>query len=317
MSVTESTDDLQEGSLISHLLELRNRLLYIVIAIVVVFIPAAIFSDHLYHLLAVPVLSVLSKNSELIVTNPLQAFLTPIRLAFFVAVLITVPFTLYQIWAFVAPGLYKREKGLVLPLLVSSTVLFYAGMAFAYFVVFPLVFRFLSGFTPAGVQFMPDIKAYQDFVFTLFLAFGAAFELPVALVLLARAGVVDPDKLAKKRPYVVLWIFVVAAFLTPPDALSQTFLAIPMLILFEIGLIFARRVYPKDLKEDEDEIDGASMEADLEREIDRAREVERARQEQVRKKAGKKAGKAKAKPKTGRKKSATKSSSGGKRNKKN
>jgi sec-independent protein translocase protein TatC len=313
MSATESTEDLQEGSLISHLLELRNRLLYIVIAIVVVFIPAAIFSDRLYHLLAVPLLSVLSGNSELIVTNPLQAFLTPIKLAFFVSVLITVPFSLYQIWGFVAPGLYRREKGLVLPLLVSSTVLFYAGMAFAYFVVFPLVFRFLSGFTPMGVQFMPDIKAYQDFVFTLFLAFGAAFELPVALVLLARAGVVNPNKLAKKRPYVVLWIFVVAAFLTPPDALSQTFLAIPMLILFEIGLIFARRVYPKDLEEDEDEIDIDSMEADLDREIDRAREVEKSRQQQSRKKAGK----AKSKRKSTRKKSTTKSSSRGKRNKKN
>jgi sec-independent protein translocase protein TatC len=164
--------------------------------------------------------------------------------------------------------------------------LFYAGMAFAYFVVFPLVFRFLSGFTPMGVQFTPDIKAYQDFVFTLFLAFGAAFELPVALVLLARAGVVNPDTLAKKRPYVILWIFVAAMLLTPPDALSQTFLAIPMIILFEIGLIFARRVYPKD--EEDAELDDAAMEADMEKEIERAREVERRRQARSKKKTAKK-----------------------------
>jgi sec-independent protein translocase protein TatC len=287
MSGTESTDDdLQEGTLISHLLELRNRLLYIVAVIALVFIPAAIFSNHLYQLLAAPLLSVLSAKGELIVTNPLQAFLTPVKLAFFVSVLITIPFTLYQVWAFIAPGLYRRERGMVLPLLVSSTVLFYAGMAFAYFVVFPLVFRFLSGFTPMGVQFTPDIKAYQDFVFTLFLAFGAAFELPVALVLLARAGVVNPDTLAKKRPYVILWIFVAAMMLTPPDALSQTFLAVPMMILFEIGLIFARRVYPKD--EEDAEIDDATMEADMEKEIERAREVERRRQAQAKKKTAKK-----------------------------
>jgi sec-independent protein translocase protein TatC len=287
MSGTESTDDdLQEGTLISHLLELRNRLLYIAIVITVVFIPAAIFSNHLYQFLAAPLLSVLSAKGELIVTNPLQAFLTPVKLAFFVSVLITIPFTLYQVWAFIAPGLYRRERGMVLPLLVSSTVLFYAGMAFAYFVVFPLVFRFLSGFTPMGVQFTPDIKAYQDFVFTLFLAFGAAFELPVALVLLARAGVVNPDTLAKKRPYVILWIFVAAMLLTPPDALSQTFLAIPMIILFEIGLIFARRVYPKD--EEDAELDDAAMEADMEKEIERAREVERRRQARSKKKTAKK-----------------------------
>ncbi len=310
MSATESTDDQLEGTLISHLLELRNRLLYIITAIIVVFAPAAVFSNRLYHVLAVPLLGVLSKNSELIVTNPLQAFLTPIKLAFFVAVLVTIPFTLYQVWAFVAPGLYKRERGLVLPLLISSTVLFYAGMAFAYFVVFPVIFRFLSGFTPMGVQFMPDIKAYQDFVFTLFFAFGAAFELPVALVLLARAGIVDPRSLAKKRPYVVLWVFVAAAFLTPPDALSQTLLAIPMLILFEIGLIFARRAYPKD--EDGEEADTKGMDAELEKEIEQSRKVERARQAESRtahKKdpAGRKAAK---------KKRASKTASRKKRNKK-
>lgn len=252
-----------EGSLISHLLELRNRLLYAIIAILIAFVPLAIYSEWLYHQLAAPLLASLPAGGELIVTHPLQAFLTPIKLAFFFAVVVTIPFVLYQIWAFVAPGLYKREQKMVLPLLVSSSILFYAGMAFAYFVVFPLVFGFLTKITPAGVQFMPDIKAYQDFVFTLFFAFGVAFELPVALVLLTRMGIVNPHTLGKKRPYVVLWTFVAAMLLTPPDALSQTLLAIPLLVLFEIGLFISKRVKPRDEDEDSEEMTDTEMEAEL------------------------------------------------------
>lgn len=252
-----------EGSLISHLLELRNRLLYAIIAILIAFVPLAIYSEWLYHQLAAPLLATLPAGGELIVTHPLQAFLTPIKLAFFFAVVVTIPFVLYQIWAFVAPGLYKREQKMVLPLLVSSSILFYAGMAFAYFVVFPLVFGFLTKITPAGVQFMPDIKAYQDFVFTLFFAFGVAFELPVALVLLTRMGIVNPHTLGKKRPYVVLWTFVAAMLLTPPDALSQTLLAIPLLVLFEIGLFISKRVKPRDEDEDSEEMTDTEMEAEL------------------------------------------------------
>ncbi len=252
-----------EGSLISHLLELRNRLLYAIVAILVVFVPLAIFSEPLYHQLAAPLLAALPAGNGMIVTNPLQAFLTPIKLALFFAVVITIPFVLYQIWAFVAPGLYKHEQKMVLPLLVSSSGLFYAGMAFAYFIVFPLVFGFLSRVTPEGVQFMPDIKAYQDFVFTLFFAFGVAFELPVALVLLTRMGIINPHTLGKKRPYVVLWTFVAAMLLTPPDALSQTLLAIPLLILFEIGLFISKRVKPRNKDENSDEITDAEMETEM------------------------------------------------------
>lgn len=252
--MTESTQNdeegLQEGTFLSHLLELRNRLLYSIIAVLVVFVPLAFKSEMVYHVLAEPLLNVLPNQEGMVTINPLAAFLTPLKLSFYFAVIVTIPFLLYQLWAFIAPGLYKHERRLVWPLLVSSTVLFYAGMSFAYFVVFPLVFKFLSGITPLGVKFTPDITQYQEFVFTLFFAFGLAFELPVAMVLLIRAGIINPDSLAKKRQYVVLWIFVVAMVITPPDVFSQTLLAIPMLLLFEIGLYVGRRVRPKP---DEDE----------------------------------------------------------------
>jgi len=248
----EQEDNLEEGSFMSHLLELRNRLLYSIVGVLIVFVPFALYSEVLYHVLASPLLKVLPSNGTMIATNPLSAFLTPLKLALYMAVVVTIPFLLYQLWAFIAPGLYRHEQKMVWPLMVSSTVLFYAGMAFAYFVVFPLVFTFLSKVTPGGVQFMPDIKEYQEFVFTLFFAFGLAFELPVAMVLLIRAGAVNPDTLAKKRQYVILWIFVVAMLITPPDVFSQTLLAIPMMLLFEIGLFVGRRVRPAP-DEDEDE----------------------------------------------------------------
>ena len=241
---------LQEGTFMSHLLELRNRLLYSIIAVLVVFVPLAFKSEMVYHVLAEPLLNVLPNQEGMVTINPLAAFLTPLKLSFYFAVVITIPFLLYQLWAFIAPGLYKHERKLVWPLMASSTVLFYAGMSFAYFVVFPLVFKFLSGITPLGVKFTPDITQYQEFVFTLFFAFGIAFELPVAMVLLIRAGVLNPDTLAKKRQYVVLVIFTVAMVITPPDVFSQTLLAIPMMLLFEIGLYVGRRVRPEP---DEDE----------------------------------------------------------------
>jgi len=259
------TEEQEEGTLMSHLMELRNRLLYSIVGVLIVFAPMALYSEVLYQVLALPLVKVLPEKGTMIATNPLSAFLTPLKLAFYMAVIVSIPHLLYQLWAFVAPGLYKRERKLVWPLLVSSTLLFYAGMAFAYFVVFPLVFGFLSGVTPGGVQFMPDIKEYQEFVFTLFFAFGIAFELPVALVLLIRAGVVDPDSLAQKRHYVVLWIFVVAMLITPPDVFSQTLLAIPMLLLFEIGLFVGRRVRPDEEPDEDDyrELSEEEMEAQL------------------------------------------------------
>ena len=230
------------GSFLSHLIELRNRLFYVVIAVGVVFAVLVPFSNSVYILVAEPLMQVLPEGTSMIATDVTSPFLTPIKLTLLVAFVIAIPFVLYQLWAFVAPGLYRHERSMVVPLLLSSTVLFYVGMAFAYFVVFPLAFGFFITSAPKGVLVMTDIRSYLSFVFSMFIAFGIAFEVPVAVVLLTRMGVVDPASLAKKRPYVVLWVFVAAAVLTPPDVFSQTFLAIPVLLLFEIGLFFARRV---------------------------------------------------------------------------
>ncbi len=248
MAVSEKPDpaealgDGAEGSFISHLLELRNRLLYSVITIGVIFLSLVPFSNRVYTLVAEPLTSQLPKGASMIATEVSSPFLTPIKLTLAVAIVLAIPFLLYQLWAFVAPGLYRHERRLILPLLVSSTGLFYTGMAFAYFVVFPFVFKFFVHTVPAGVTMMTDIKAYLDFVFSMFFAFGVAFELPVAVVLLAWMGILNPDTLARKRPYIILAVFIVAAFLTPPDVFSQTLLAVPMWLLFEIGLFFARRV---------------------------------------------------------------------------
>jgi sec-independent protein translocase protein TatC len=231
-----------EGSLISHLLELRDRLLYSVIAIAVVFGVLLPFTSDVYTLVAKPWRTVLPAGATMIATEVASPFLTPIKLTLAVAVVITIPFLLYQLWAFVAPGLYRHERRLVLPLLVSSTLLFYGGMAFAYFVVFPMAFGFFVHALPPGVTMMTDIRSYLDFVFSMFFAFGISFEVPVAVVLLARMGVINPETLAQKRPYVVLWAFIAAAVLTPPDIFSQFFLAVPMIFLFEVGLFFARRM---------------------------------------------------------------------------
>ena len=233
-----------EGSLITHLLELRDRLLYSVIAIAVVFgaLMAFVGSGEVYTLVAKPLMDVLPPGANMVATEVASPFLTPIKLTLAVALVLTIPFLLYQLWAFVAPGLYKHERRLVLPLLVSSTVLFYSGMAFAYFVVFPMAFGFFVKALPPGVTMMTDIRQYLDFVFSMFFAFGIAFEVPVAVVLLARMGVINPDTLAQKRPYMILAAFIVAAVLTPPDVFSQFFLAVPMIILYEIGVFFARRM---------------------------------------------------------------------------
>ncbi len=261
------------SNFISHLLELRNRLTYAVITVLLVFSGLAYFSNDIYTLVASPLTAVMPKGTGagMIATDVSSPFLTPIKLTFGVSIVISMPMILYQLWAFVAPGLYRHERRMIVPLLISSTLLFYAGMAFAYFVVFPMVFGFFVGTVPEGVTMMTDIKSYLDFVYSMIFAFGIAFELPIALILLAWMGVVDPHKLAKKRPYVVLWVFIVAAFLTPPDVFSQTFLAIPMLILFEIGLFVAKRVADARAhgaaqgEEGHRTMDDGEMEAELDR----------------------------------------------------
>jgi len=234
-----------EGGFVSHLIELRNRIAYALGAVAAVFVALLIVpgSNQVYALIAQPLMDVLPQGMSMIATEVASPFLTPLKFTLAAAVTLTIPFLLYQIWAFVAPGLYKHEKGMVVPLVVSSVLLFYAGMAFAYFVVFPMAFKFLVGFLPPGVQMMTDIKAYLDFVFSMFFAFGIAFEVPVAVVILTSTGVVNPETLAEKRPYIFLGCFVVAAVLTPPDVASQFMLALPMYFLFEAGLLVARRLY--------------------------------------------------------------------------
>lgn len=232
-----------ESTFLSHLVELRNRLFFAVLGVLVISVVLLPFSNDVYDFVARPLMSKMPQGTHMIATDVASPFMTPIKLVFMVSLVLSAPWVLYQLWAFIAPGLYRNERKLVAPLLVSSTLLFYAGMAFAYFVVFPLVFEFFIATAPPGVAVMTDIKQYLDFVFGMFIAFGVAFEVPVAVVVLARLGILNPHTLADKRPYIFLGIFIVAAIITPPDVFSQTFLGLPMYGLFEVGLFFARRVY--------------------------------------------------------------------------
>ena len=238
--MSDKSEQLAEGTLISHLLELRDRLLRAFIAVIVVFIPLAFFANELFTFVATPLIAQLPKDSSLIATSVISPFMTPFKLAFFVGLFVAMPYVLYQVWAFVAPGLYKHEKRFAVPLLVSSIVLFYCGIAFAYFAVFPVMFEFFANTTPAGVRMMTDITSYMDFVLTMFLCFGLAFEVPVVVVLLVLTGLVKVEKLAEIRGYVLIGIFVIAALLTPPDAISQTIMAVPMYLLYEGGIVMAR-----------------------------------------------------------------------------
>jgi sec-independent protein translocase protein TatC len=221
-------------------MELRDRLLRAVIAVAVMFIPCAFFQDELYTLVAQPLLQKLPQGASMIATNPVSPFLVPLKLAFMAAVFLAMPYILFQAWAFIAPGLYRHEKRFAIPLAVSSVVLFYCGIAFAYFVVYPLMFGFLATSGPVGVAFTPEISEYLNFVLLLFLAFGIAFEVPVATVLLASTGLVKVETMTKNRGYVVLGIFIIAAFLTPADAISQSMMAVPMWFLYEIGVVMSR-----------------------------------------------------------------------------
>lgn len=241
----------QSQPLISHLVELRSRLLRSIICVLVVFCALVYWANDIYTLLATPLTQNLPEGATMIATNVATPFFTPIKLTGVVAVFLSVPFILYQVWAFVAPALYKHEKRLIYPLLVSSTLLFYAGVAFAYYVVFPLVFGFLTKTAPQGVQMATDISSYLDFVLTIFLAFGISFEVPVAIILLCWSGVTSAESLRGKRPYIITAAFIIGMLLTPPDIFSQTLLAIPMCLLFEVGLFFSRFYAPREKAETE------------------------------------------------------------------
>ncbi|MGD8380339.1 MAG: twin-arginine translocase subunit TatC [Gammaproteobacteria bacterium] len=232
------------GSLLAHLIELRRRLMIVVVVVLVVFAALMPIANRLFTWLAVPLTKALPAGTTMIATEVASPLFTPFKLAFVTAVFITIPVLLYQAWAFIAPGLYRHERRMVFPLLLSSTLLFYTGMAFAYFIVFPIIFAFFTSVAPQGVTVMTDINNFLDFTLTLFFAFGLVFEIPVASVLLVWTGVTTPAAMGKARPYVLLGAFVVGMLLTPPDILSQTLLAVPMYMLYESGIIFARILVP-------------------------------------------------------------------------
>ena len=243
MNENSGSED-KELSFLEHLVELRSRLLKACLAVLVVLLVLLPFSRRLYATLAAPLTSILPEGSSMIAIDVASPFLTPFKLALLLALILSIPVVLYQLWAFVAPALYKKEKRLAKPLLYSSVFLFYAGCAFAYFVVFPLVFGFFTRVAPEGVTVMTDISKYLDFVMTLFLAFGITFEVPIATIILVATGMTTVEKLSKMRAYVLVGAFAMGMLLTPPDVISQTLLALPMWLLFELGLLMSRILLP-------------------------------------------------------------------------
>lgn len=229
----------QEESFISHLVELRDRLIRALIAIGVVFVPTAFFARELYAVLAAPLLATLPAGGQMIATDVVGVFLVPMKVALMVSFLVALPYVLYQVWGFVAPGLYAHEKRLAIPTVAASVVLFFIGMAFAYFAFFPMVFGFMSKFAPEGVAWMTDIEKYLSFVLTMFLAFGVTFEVPIIVIVLTRLGIVSVETLREWRSYVIVGAFVVAAVFTPPDVISQFMMAIPLWLLYELGIFLA------------------------------------------------------------------------------
>ena len=241
----EEKEELEESSLLSHLVELRSRLMKAAGTILLLFVGLVPFAQEVFTLVASPLMNQLPEGFTMVAIRPASPFLTPFKTAFFVALFAAMPIVIYQVWAFVAPGLYKREKKVALPLVLSSIFLFYAGAAFAYFVVFPLMFSFFAAATPQGVAMMTDIGEYLDFVVVLFFVFGLAFEVPIAILMLVGAGIVSPQSLGSKRPYILLGAFTLGMLVTPPDMISQTLLAIPMYLLYEIGILMARLMIRK------------------------------------------------------------------------
>jgi sec-independent protein translocase protein TatC len=245
----------KEMTFVQHLVELRDILLRSVIAILVVFISLFPFANEVYSFIAAPIISVLPEGGNIIAIGVISPFLTPLKMALIMAVYIAMPYLLYQIWKFIAPALYRREKQMVVPLVISSTILFYAGLLFSFYVVFPVIFGFLSDIGPSTVDFTPDIQYYLDFVLKVSFAFGVAFEVPIATILLIMFGATTIENLKKNRPYVVIGAFILGMLLTPPDIISQTLIAIPMWLLFEAGLIFAPLFSRKDDKTEPDDTD--------------------------------------------------------------
>jgi len=244
-----------EQPFVAHLVELRDRLLKSVLVVIVIFLSLMSFSNNLYSFLAEPLIKSLPHGSTMIATGVIAPFLTPFKLTLVVSIFAAIPYLLYQAWAFIAPGLYQNERRMAFPLVVSSTVLFYTGMAFAYYVVFPLVFGFMTATTPQGVAQAPDITMFLDFSIKMFFAFGVAFEVPIATILVIWMGLTTAESLAAKRPYVIVAAFVIGMLLTPPDVISQTLLALPMWFLFELGLIFSKMYDSKRTVQDDETSD--------------------------------------------------------------
>lgn len=281
MTPTDNQSPSNEGDqqpFVSHLIELRDRLLRVVLAVIVIFLGLTPFANWLFSRLAGPLTAHLPEGSSMVAIDVASPFFTPFKLAMVLSIFIAMPFILYQAWAFIAPGLYQHERKRTMPLLISSTLLFYVGAAFAYFAVFPLVFGFLTQTAPEGVEVMTDISRYLDFVLTMFFAFGIAFEVPVAVVLLMWTGVVSPQSLKSKRAYIIVAAFVIGMLLTPPDIISQTLLALPMWLLFEIGVFMGERFAPKKAEDSNgsghEEYEPMS-DADMDKELDRIEAEER------------------------------------------
>jgi sec-independent protein translocase protein TatC len=255
MSESETTEDTTTGSLLSHLFELRDRVVRMLLAVLAIFLSLFYWANEIYSYLAAPLTQHLPEGSTMIAIDVASPFLTPFKLVLMLSVFLAMPVILYHFWAFVAPGLYKNEKRIAGPLLVSSILLFYAGMAFAYYIVFPLVFGFFTSIGPEMVSISTDIGRYLDFVLALFFGFGLAFEVPIATIILVAIGFTTPDKLAEKRPYIIVSAFIFGMLLTPPDVISQVLLAIPVWVLFEAGVVASRIIFKDRLLEAEDNLD--------------------------------------------------------------
>jgi sec-independent protein translocase protein TatC len=251
MNSSSDTKDIGDKPqpLVAHLTELRDRLLRGVLAVLLIFCSLFYFANDIYEYVSQPLRDILPEGASMIATEVASPFLTPFKLTMFASAFLAMPYLLYQIWSFIAPGMYRKEKKLAIPMLMSSVLLFYAGAAFAYYVVFPLVFGFFTSVGPTDVTIMTDINSYLDFVLKLFFAFGLAFEIPIAAVLLIRVGITTADNLASKRAYIIVGCFIMGMLLTPPDIISQALLAIPMWVLFEVGVFFGRMITPEEPEE--------------------------------------------------------------------